>query len=114
MSRTPKHYSFAVARPLLSLRLTIDPDPRYLVQERSISGMTACTLRLIEDSGLERGGFVCADAWFGSAMTAVEAKLRLGVYTTMVGEGSTYGFPKAFLEVLMDARHGDVIAPASM
>lgn len=73
---------------------------------KTIGATAASTLRLIEDSGVERGGLACGDAWFGSVLSAVEAKKRLGVFTTMVVKGSTYGFPKAYLETLMYARHG--------
>jgi len=72
-------------------------DKKYRGEKSSMPGgkligaTTASTLRLIEDSGVERGGLACADAWFGSVMSAVEARKRLGVFTTFVVKGSTFG-----------------------
>ena len=39
-------------------------------------------LRQVKGSGLELGGWVCGDAWFGSIPSAIELKLRLGVYSS--------------------------------
>ena len=41
-------------------------------------------LRQIEGSSVVCGGWVFGDVWFGSVTAAVEAKIRLGVYTTFV------------------------------
>ena len=39
-------------------------------------------LRQVKGSGLVLGGWVCGDAWFGSILSAIELKLRLGVYSS--------------------------------
>jgi hypothetical protein len=43
---------------------------------------TAEVLRQVKGSGLVKGGWVCGDAWFGSVVSAVELKIRLGVYSS--------------------------------
>ena len=43
---------------------------------------TAEVLRQAEGANVERGGWLCGDAWFGSIMSAVELKVRLGVYSS--------------------------------
>ena len=43
---------------------------------------TAEVLRQVEGAGLIIGGWVCGDAWFGSIMSAVELRIRKGIYSS--------------------------------
>ena len=43
---------------------------------------TAEVLRQVEGTGLIIGGWVCGDAWFGSSMSAVELRIRKGIYSS--------------------------------
>jgi len=75
---------------------------------KPIGATTASPLRLC--AGMKRGGWVAADAWFGSVMTAVELFNRLGVFCTMVVKGATHLFPKAQLECLLRTRYSVPVA----
>ena len=47
-----------------------------------LPGATAEVLWQVKGSGLVKGGWVCGDAWFGSVVSAIELKIRLGVYSS--------------------------------
>jgi hypothetical protein len=61
---------------------------------------TAEVLRQVEGASVRRGGWVGGDAWFGSVMTAVEVKKRLGVHSTMIIKGNTHLFPMKVLHAI--------------
>jgi len=55
-----------------------------LPRKPQLSTHTAEVLRQVENAGVEEGGWVGGDAWFGSVMTLVEVKKRFGVYSTWI------------------------------
>jgi hypothetical protein len=67
---------------------------------------TAEVLRQVEGAGVKAGGWVGGDARFGSVMTAVEVKRRLGVHSTMIIKGHTHLFPMQVLHAILQGRHG--------
>ena len=73
----------------------------------NIASHTAEVLRQTKGAGVERGGWVGGDAWFGSVGTCVELKKQLGVYSTFVVKNNTNFFPMMVLHRLLEAKYGD-------
>jgi len=78
-----------------------------LPKKEEMSAHTAEVLRQVEGSNLPRGGWVGGDAWFGSVMTAVEVKKRLGVYSTFIVKNNKNYFPMEVLHRVLKACHGN-------
>ena len=57
---------------------------------------TCEVLRQVKGSGLEKGGFTCGDALFGSVVAAVMVAMELfEVHSTWIIKNNTSFFPKA-------------------
>jgi hypothetical protein len=72
-----------------------------------IMGHTAEVLRQVQGSGLNAGGWVGGDAWFGSVMTCVEVWKRFGVYSTFIIKNNKTLFPMQQLFAVLKARYGN-------
>jgi hypothetical protein len=70
---------------------------------------TAEVLRQVEGAGVKEGGWCGGDAWFGSVMTTIELKIRLGVHSTFIITNNKQFFPMAPLYSILKARHGQRI-----
>ena len=82
-------------------------EPTSLPKKEDMSAHTSEVLRQVEGAGLPVGGWVGGDAWFGSVMTVVELKKRLGVHSTFIVKNNKNYFPMEVLyNVLKEARHG--------
>jgi hypothetical protein len=68
---------------------------------------TAEVLRQCHGAAVQEGGWVGGDAWFGSVMTCVELKKRLGIHSTFIIKGHTHFFPIGVLHSILEARHGN-------
>ena len=77
-----------------------------LPKKEEMSAHTAEVLRQVEGAGLPVGGWVGGDAWFGSVMTAVELRKRLGVHSTFIVKNNKNYFPMEVLHSVLKARHG--------
>jgi len=81
-------------------------EPTSLPKKEEMSAHTAEVLRQVEGAGLPVGGWVGGDAWFGSVMTSVEVKKRLGVHSTFIVKNNKNYFPMEILHSILKARHG--------
>ena len=79
----------------------------HLPKSPPIAVHTAEVLRQVKGAGVEKGGWVGGDAWFGSIMTLVEVMEEFGVYSTWVIKGNTNLYPMKALHAVLTARHGD-------
>jgi len=70
-----------------------------------IPAHVAESLRQVENSGVEKGGWTGGDAWFGSVSCAVHLKTMLGVHSTFVVKNNTWLFPKRALAAVLKARY---------
>jgi hypothetical protein len=77
-----------------------------LPNQPDIVAHTAEVLRQVEGAGLEEGGWVGGDAWFGSMMSTVETKIRLKVDSTWIIKNNQTYYPMRALHAVLSARHG--------
>jgi hypothetical protein len=75
-----------------------------------VGAHTAEVLRQVEGAGVQRGGWVGGDAWFGSVISSVEVFKRFGVHSSWVIKTNHHFYPKQCLERMLRARHGSRIA----
>jgi hypothetical protein len=75
-----------------------------------IPAHAAEVLRQIKGENLFEGGWVGNDAWFGSMVTALEAKNRLNVNSTWIIKGNHAFYPMGALHSVIKARSGTKIA----
>ena len=71
--------------------------------EAILSHVAEC-LRQVEGSGLEEGGWMGGDAWFGSINCAVELMKRKKVFSTFIIKQQQQYFPKEVLHAILRAR----------
>ena len=72
-------------KDMTSQRLKLFMQSNNTMHTPSGGDLPVCTaeiLRQVKGSGLVKGGWVCGDAWFGSVVSAIESKIRLGVYSS--------------------------------
>ena len=81
-------------------------SPSHMPKQNTIQNHTAQCLRLAEASGIEKGGWFGADAWFGSVGCCVELYKTLGIYSTFIVKHQTAFFPDKVLKEILVARHG--------
>jgi len=72
----------------------------------TIPSHTCEVLRQVKGAGVEKGGFVCGDALFGSVVTAVMVMKLFEVHSTWIVKNNTSFFPKDALLAVLLARHG--------
>ena len=82
-------------------------EESYLPNREPVGAHTAEVLRQVEGAGVEKGGWVGGDAWFGSIMTAVEVKKRFGVHSTFIIKNNRTLFPMRGLKRVLEARYGE-------
>jgi hypothetical protein len=75
-------------------------------RSQTIGAHTAEVLRQVENAGVVHGGWCGGDAWFGSIMTCVELKKRLGVNATFIVKNNHQMFPMKPLLAVLQARFG--------
>ena len=80
-------------------------EPSCLPGMEEIRATTAEVLRQVEGAGLEKGGWVGGDAWFGSVMSSVEVYKRFGIHSTFVVKNNTAYFPMKVLHRILTARY---------
>jgi hypothetical protein len=85
-------------------------EPLSLPDGSKIGAHTAEVLRQVEGAGVQRGGWVGGDAWFGSIMSSVEVLKQLRVHSTWVIKNNHHFYPKQCLQRVLRARHGNRIA----
>ena len=78
-----------------------------LPRHDEIRATTAEVLRQVEGSGIEKGGWVGGDAWFGSIMSSVEVFKRFGVHSTFVVKNNTAYYPMRVLHRILIARYNN-------
>lgn len=64
-----------------------------LPKKEEVSVHTSEVLRQVQGAGVPSGGWVGGDAWFGSVMSSVELKKRLGVHSTFIVKQNKTYFP---------------------
>ena len=57
-------------------------DSMHTPVDSDLPVATTEVLRQVKGSGLVKGGWVCGNAWFGSVVSSIELKIRLGVYSS--------------------------------
>jgi hypothetical protein len=72
--------------------------------------LNTLVLHQVEGVNVFEGGSVGGNAWFGSAMTAVEVKKRLGVNSTWIIKGNSSYYPMADLSAVLKARFGTKVS----
>ena len=72
-----------------------------------VKAHTAEVLRQVKGAGIQKGGWVGGDAWFGSVMTLVEVMKQFEVYSTWIIKNNTEFFPMKVLHSILKARFGD-------
>ena len=78
----------------------------HMPKGESILSHVAECLRQAEGSGLQEGGWMGGDAWFGSLNCVVELKKRLNVFSTFIIKQQLNYFPKEVLHAVLRARFG--------
>jgi len=78
-----------------------------LPTDQPIAVHAAEASRQVEGAGVPPGGWCGGDAWFGSAMSCVELKSRLDVFSTLVVKQHKALFPMEVLHSILSARHGE-------
>ena len=78
-----------VQLPELQARKEYYGEVSSLPGMEEVKATPAEVLRQVEGSGLEKGGWVGGDAWFGSVMSCVEVYKRFGVHSTFVVKNNT-------------------------
>ena len=97
-----------VQLPELQASKEFHDEPSHLPGCPEIPAHVAEVLRQIKGAGLPRGeGWVGGDSWFGSIMSAVEAKIRFGVDSTWIIKNNHLFFPLKQLFAVLKARYGD-------
>ena len=86
------------------VKVTECGPPELTPSNATINAGCAEAIRATKASKVPAGGWVGGDAWFGSVMTCLELKQRLGVYSTWVVKNCTHLFPKVQLGRLLRAR----------
>jgi hypothetical protein len=71
---------------------------------------TAEVLRQVKGADVVSGGWVGDDAWFGSAMTAVEVKKRMEVDSTWIIKGKHSFYPMVGLHAVLKGIFGSKCA----
>ena len=61
-------------------------------------------LRQVKGAGVPDGRWCGGDAWFGSVMSCVELRMRLGVFSTFIVKSNHQMYPKAALHKVLTAR----------
>lgn len=84
--------------------------PISFYDKRDTTAYAAVTLRMADMFGIPQGGWVCGDAWFGSIITAVELRKKLGIHSTFIIKNNDFWFPRKPLLDVLFARHGDRVA----
>ncbi len=82
-------------------------EPSSMPGDAKIPAHTAETLRQVQGAGVQKGGWVGGDSWFGSVTTAVECMNRLGVHSTFVIKNNQNFYPMRALSNILNARHGE-------
>ncbi len=82
-------------------------SPSHMPRQATIQSHTAQCLRLAESSGIVKGGWFGADAWFGSVGCCVELYKYLGIFSTFIVKHQTAFFPMKVLQAVLLARYGD-------
>ncbi|KAL7549478.1 hypothetical protein ACHAWF_012745 [Thalassiosira exigua] len=81
------------------------PTRSHLPKRENIQYHVAEVLRQAEESGIEAGGWVGGDAWFGSINSCVELYKRLGVFSTFIVKQNLNYFPMQVLHAVLRARY---------
>jgi hypothetical protein len=82
-------------------------EQSVMPQHKFISAHCAEVLRQVKNSGLEQGGWVCGDVWFGSIQSCIELHRQLGVHSTFVMKNNNKCCPTRPLRAVLMARHGN-------
>ncbi|KAL7525905.1 hypothetical protein ACHAXR_002386, partial [Thalassiosira sp. AJA248-18] len=82
-----------------------DETRSHMPKGEDILQHVAECLRQCEGAGLEEGGWVGGDAWFGSINSSVELKKRLGVNSTFIIKHQQQYFPMEVLHEILLARY---------
>ena len=96
-----------VAAAEVQRRKKFHGEESYLPNREPVGAHTAEVLRQVEGAGVEKGGWVGGNAWFGSIMTAIEVKKRFGVHSTFIIKNNRTFFPMRALKRILDARYGE-------
>jgi hypothetical protein len=81
-----------------------DDTQAHMPKGEPILSHVAECLRQVEGSGLEEGGWMGGDAWFGSINCAVELMKRKKVFSTFIIKQQQQYFPKEVLHAVLRAR----------
>jgi hypothetical protein len=74
--------------------------------DMKIPAHAAEVLRQIKGAHIVDGGWVGGDSWFGSMITALEAKKRLNINSTWIIKGNHAFYPMGALHAVIKARFG--------
>lgn len=94
-----------VQNPEIQIQKDYYGELSCLPHESDIKQHTAEVLRQVEGAGVQKGGWVGGDAWFGSVLTSCEVMKRMGVHSTFVIKNNTTMYPKNVLFSVLNARH---------
>jgi hypothetical protein len=79
------------------------PERTSLPRNEPMKAHVAEVLHQVEGAGVQPGGWVGGDAWFGSVMAAVELFVCCGVYCTFIIKSNLLYFPMQFIFSILKA-----------